>query len=159
MRKFWPALSFAAFLMWGILPASAFVGGSSALHSRAAAEKSDILVLAQVSRGELRRDRRDVRRAQRQYQSQRRDLNRAVRSGNLSAIQREARDAQRAQRRYRNVRRDAIHDRRVYQNRSYGRTYYGRAYGAARPRSGLPIRGCYTPPNMGYRTPRVVCSY
>lgn len=22
-----------------------------------------------------------------------------------------------------------------------------------------PVRGCYTPPPMGYRTPRVVCSY
>jgi hypothetical protein len=86
-------------------------------------------------------------------------LNRAVRSGNLRAIQREARDAQRAQQRLRNVQRDAVRDRRAYRNRNDGRPYYGRAYEAARPRSGLPVRGCYTPPPMGYRTPRVVCSY
>ncbi len=159
MRKIRPALIFAAFLGWSILPASAFIGGSPAVQARSAAENSDILVLAQVSRGELRRDRRDVRRAQRRYQSQRRDLNRAVRSGNLRAIQREARDARRAQQRLRNVQRDAVRDRRAYRNRNDGRPYYGRGYGAAGPRFVPPVRGCYTLPPMGYRTPRVVCSY
>jgi hypothetical protein len=86
-------------------------------------------------------------------------LNRAVRSGNLRAIQREARDAQRSQQRLRSTRRDAVQDRRAYRNRKDGRPYYGRGYGAAGPRFVPPVRGCYTPPPMGYRTPRVVCSY
>ena len=159
MRMIRSALICAAFFAWGILPASAFVGGSPAVQARATAETSDILVLAQVSRGELRRDRRDLRRARREYRLQQQDLRTARRYGTLGDIRREQRDVRQSRRGYQNVRRDAIYDRRVYQNRNYGRTYYGRAYGAARPRSGLPVRGCYTPPPMGYRTPRVVCSY
>lgn len=34
-----------------------------------------------------------------------------------------------------------------------------RRYGATRRQAAPPVRGCYTPPPMGYRTPRVVCSY
>lgn len=55
--------------------------------------------------------------------------------------------------------------RRYYGPRSYSAPpYYGqprnrRLYGASRPRVAPPVRGCYTPPPMGYRTPRVVCSY
>ena len=68
--------------------------------------------------------------------------------------------------------RRSYRDRRTYDSgrRSYGPRrysappYYGqprnrRLYGASRPRVAPPVRGCYTPPPMGYRTPRVVCSY
>jgi hypothetical protein len=68
--------------------------------------------------------------------------------------------------------------RRSYRDRStydYGRRSYGppryaapryyepprnrRRYGDSGYRRTPPTRGCYTPPAMGYRTPRVVCSY
>jgi len=39
------------------------------------------------------------------------------------------------------------------------RGQYGRAYGAPRRQAAPPVRGCYPPPPMPYRTPRVVCSY
>lgn len=68
--------------------------------------------------------------------------------------------------------RRSYRDRRTY---DYGRPSYSprrysappvygpprnrRLYGASRPRLAPPVRGCYTPPPMGYRTPRVVCSY
>ena len=73
----------------------------------------------------------------------------------------------------RNRSRRSYQERRTYYD--YGRPSYGpRRYAAppdyrqprnrsryAAPRRQFvpPIRGCYTPPPMGYRTPRVVCSY
>ena len=66
--------------------------------------------------------------------------------------------------------RRSYRERRVYDApRSYGYRRYSapryyeppryRRYGATRRRAAPPVRGCYTPPAMGYRTPRVVCSY
>ena len=73
--------------------------------------------------------------------------------------------------RYRNRR--SYQERRTYYD--YGRPSYGPRRYAAPPDSRQPrnrsryvaprrqfvppVRGCYTPPPMGYRTPRVVCSY
>jgi hypothetical protein len=71
--------------------------------------------------------------------------------------------------------RRSYRERRSYDERpSYGYQPYGyrrysapryyeppryRRYGATRRQAAPPVRGCYTPPPMGYRTPRVVCSY
>ncbi len=66
--------------------------------------------------------------------------------------------------------RRSYRERRVYDApRSYGYRRYSapryyeppryRRYGATRRRAAPPVRGCYTPPAMGYRTPRIVCSY
>jgi hypothetical protein len=71
--------------------------------------------------------------------------------------------------------RRSYRERRIYDAPpSYGYQPYGyrtysaprydeppryRRYGATRRQAAPPVRGCYTPPPMGYRTPRVVCSY